>query len=99
MKNVFLSLLIATACPLFGQELKIQTTPPVVLSSFGNYNAVVIGTDAKSRSCPAEYKVYVRIEGKKPWDDTLYPVLPRAVLTPQGEISYSIVCLKLETAK
>lgn len=94
MKNVFLSLLIATACPLFGQELKIQTTPPVVLSSFGNYNAVVIGTDTKSRSCPAEYKVYVRIEGKKPWDDTLYFVPPKQVLMPRDGLSYSILCVK-----
>ena len=94
MKLCNLLVLSALSCPLFGQELKIQTTPPVVLSSFGNYNAVVIGTDAKSRSCPAEYKVYVRIEGKKPWDDTLYFVPPKQVLMPRDGLSYSILCVK-----
>lgn len=97
--KTLLTLILASASPLFGQELRVQPAPPVIMNSYVNLGGVVIGTDAKIRSCPPEYKTYVRIEGKKPWDDTLYPVLPRAVLTPQGEISYSIVCLKLETAK
>jgi hypothetical protein len=99
MRIKFLIAFLLLASPLIGQEIKVQQVAPVVLTSFQNITATVIGTDTKARTCPAEYKVYVRVEGKKPWDDNLYAVQGNTTLMPQGKISYSIVCLRFETPK
>jgi hypothetical protein len=104
LKRIGVALLLLSQLAI-AQELKITTTPPIVLESFLNretsYDPVVIGQDTKARTCPPTYKVYIRVEGKKPWDDNLYAIQTgtKVLIPPDKIFSYLIVCMKLEVVK
>lgn len=94
MRNILLFAVVF--CGLVAaQEVKMSVTPAVGADKFTETNAFVIGKDAKTRTCPADYNVYVRMDGKKPEDKNLYYVMPKQVLLPQGSMNYTIVCIKM----
>lgn len=95
MNRITILTIIFLCGMLAAQEVNMSITPTVGADKFDSKSAFVIGKDAKTRTCPADANVYVRIEGKNPPDKNLYYVAPKTVLFPQGNQNYSIVCIKM----
>lgn len=92
---VMFVLLVGLLGMMSSEEPKISVTPALVATGYNTSEAFVIGKDMKTRHCPSDFNLYIRIDGKKPEDKNLYYVAPKQMLTPQqGGVSFTAFCIR-----
>lgn len=76
------------------REFSVVSTPPIEAKSLETKSAYVIGLDAKIRTCPDDYDVYVRLEGKVKGKD-FFKVLQGQTVTATHDQHFTVACLKV----